>query len=661
MKRILTILTIGVVVSLLLASCTSPTPAVDTEAQSRIATLEAELAAAEEGAVSQADLDALQAELDAAREGGTGAQAEITALEAELAEAQANAVSQEDLDALQAELDAARAAAEEAMAEPAESETTYERSETLYVAGAAWGPPSSWNPFMTWVHSNTTGVVGLVYETLFLYDPMTGGLTPFLAESAEWSDPNTYDLTLRAGMTWSDGEPLTAEDVAFTFELGTQYPALWFSPVWNYLDGVSVVDDTHLQFTFTDPLYQEWSNNLYNIAIVPQHLWEGRSEEEITAGANENPIASGAYLYESHAEDRNVWLRNENWWGNDVFGAPAPKRIVDILTASNNIALGMVLQGSLDLSNNFLPGIAELSKQGYVDTYFADAPFMLSANTAVLFLNTTKAPLDDPAFRKALAFAIDTDSIVNVAYANLVLPADPSGLLPSLDTYIDHDVVDQLGFTYDPGEAASLLAAAGYVDVDGDGFVEAPDGSPIELKVTCPLGWTDWMAAIDIISTSAQDAGINIVDETPDYGVWNTELTTAGFDMTLNNWAGLSNTPWTLYNLLYRHPLQDVMGSGNFGMYDSQEMFDLVDALAAVPADDIAGMQAVTSQIQELMLTDYPVIPLWYNGLWAQVSTAHWTNWPSENGPYTLPSTWAGYWQMGGLLTLIDLEPVAAE
>jgi len=100
------------------------------------------------------------------------------------------------------------------------------------------------------------------------------------------------------------------------------------------------------------------------------------------------------------------------------------------------------------------------------------------------------------------------------------------------------------------------------------------------------------------------------------------------------------------------------MGSGNFGAYDNQTMFDLVDQLAATPFADEAGMKAVCSQIQGIQLTEMPVIPLWYNGLWAQVSNAVWTNWPSEaaDTPHTLPSTWAGYWQMGGLLTLCELE-----
>jgi peptide/nickel transport system substrate-binding protein len=549
-------------------------------------------------------------------------------------------------------------ATEPPVVEPA-APTEFPRGETLYVSGAAWGPASTWNPFQPGSLANTTGTIGYVYEFLFSFDPLTGEFVPWLAESGDWADATTYEVTLRDGLTWSDGQPLTSADVKFTFELGQQYAALWFSPLWRYLTGVEAVDDTHVKFTFTDPLYQEWGNYLYNLPIVPKHLWENRTEEEITTGANEKPVGSGAYLYLSNAEDRNIWERNENWWGIDVFGTPAPKYIVDIRFSSNNVALGSVLKGEVDLSNNFLPGVATLVDKGYVKTYFAGAPYMLSANTAVLFLNTTKKPMDDPAFRRALAFAIDVPSIVNVAYANLVKAASPTGLLPSLSRFDDQAVLAELGYTFDTEKAKAMLAAAGYVDVDGDGFVEAPDGSAITLEVTCPNGWTDWMAAIDIIASSAQAAGINIKSAYPDYGAWNTALQGGTFDMTLNNWAGMSNTPWTLYNLLFRHPIQEQMQSGNFGRYDNQEMFDLVDALAKVPVTDEEAMKAACSAIQELMLTDMPMIPLWYNGLWSQYSTSSWTNWPDENAADpTLPTTWSGYWQMGGLMTLINLKPV---
>lgn len=543
-----------------------------------------------------------------------------------------------------------------------EAPAEFPRAETLYVSGAAWGPASTWNPFQPGSLANTTGTLGYVYETLFDFDPLTGAITPWLAESSTWVDPTTFDVTLRSGLTWSDGEPLTSADVTFTFELGQTYAAMWFAPVWKYLTGVTAVDDLHLEFKFTDPLYQEWDNNLFNIPIVPEHLWASKTEEDITTGANNNPVGSGAYLYLSNAEDRNVWVRNDSWWGIDVFGTPAPKYIVDIRTSSNSVALGMVLKGEIDLSNNFLPGVAELVNQGYVSTYFPAAPYMLSANTAVLFLNTTKPPMDDAAFRKALAFAIDVPSIVNVAYAQLVKAASPTGLLPALDNFVDKTVVANLGYTYDTVKAKELLAAAGYADVNGDGFVEAPDGSAIALEVTCPSGWTDWMAAIAIIASSAQTAGINIQAATPDYGAWNTALQGGTFDMTLNNWASLSNTPWTLYNLLFRHPIQEQMQSGNFGRWENQAMFDLVDNLAKVSTTDVAGMQAACSAIQTLMLTEVPMIPLWYNGMWAQFSTATWTNWPSQGNADnpTLPTTWSGYWQLGGLMNLINLEPVPA-
>ncbi|UCC77930.1 MAG: hypothetical protein JSW37_06070, partial [Anaerolineales bacterium] len=233
---------------------------------------------------------------------------------------------------------------------------TYERNETLYISGAAWGPPSDWNPFITWSKANTSATVGLIYETLFMFSPLTGEMIPFLAESGGWTDANTYELMLREGLTWQDGQPLTAGDVAFTFELAQKFPALGFNDTWTVegLTSITVVDDLNLQFEFTNPLYQAWDDSLWHDAMVPKHLWEGKTEEEVTSGANENPVGSGAYMYETHSEDRNVWVRNEDWWGIDVFGKPAPKRIVDIRFASNNVALGSVVKGDLDLSNNFL-------------------------------------------------------------------------------------------------------------------------------------------------------------------------------------------------------------------------------------------------------------------------------------------------------------------
>lgn len=545
---------------------------------------------------------------------------------------------------------------------PVPAADIYERTETLYTSGTQWGPPSSWNPFNTGNYA--MGTFGLVYEPLFLYDPLTNEYHPWLAESGEWTSDNVYELTVREGISWSDGEPFTAADVKYTFELAQDAPVN-ISPVWDFLASVEQVDDFTLQFNFDPALYQQWANYLYTTPIVPQHLWESKTVEETTSGINEDPIGTGPYLYETHDQSRMVWVKRDGWWATDALGLdPAPTRIVDIVNGSNNVALGLVLQGGLDLSNNFLPGIATLVEGGYgVQTYYPEPPYMLSANTAWMLLNLTKSPMDDPAFRRALAFAVDTDQIVNVVYGNIVQKSNPTGLLPIWDQYIDQDVVDELGFSYDPDEASRILAEAGYEDVDGDGFVEAPDGSAIELSIIVPFGWTDWMESVRVISNSAQAVGINVVPDFPDYPGYLDARNSGTFDLMIANDAQISNTPFTYYQWMFQNPIEDIatMQNGNYGRYDNQEAFDLVDQLDMVAVDDLEGMRAIMSELQRIHLNDMPLVPLWYNGMWSQVNPAVWTNWPSaeEGANHWLPCTWRGYWNMTGILMLSDLEPAA--
>lgn len=541
---------------------------------------------------------------------------------------------------------------------------TYERSETLYTTGKQWGPPSNWNPIMTWAYA--MGTVGLCYETLFLYDPLADEFIPWLAESGEWTSDTVYEVALREGISWTDGEPVMAEDVVFTFELG-KYPSVPYATLWNWLESVEAVGDYGVKFTFSEPNYQEWDFLLYQTAIVPMHLWEGKTEEEISTGANENPVGTGPYLYETHSEDRMVWVKADSWWATDQLGlSVAPKRIVDVVNSSNNVSLGMVLQGDLDLSNNFLPGVASLRDpgRGYgVQTYFPEAPYMLSGNTAWLVLNLAKPPMDDPAFRKALASAINVDTIVSVVYANIVQKASPTGLLPNWEKYIDQDVVDGLGFSYDPDEAKAILAGAGYADVDGDGFVEMPDGSKIELTIIVPNGWTDWMESIRVIADGAQAVGINLTPDFPDYGALVDARNSGAFDMCINNDKQVSNTPWTYYDYVFRLPILESQTTTNFGRYENEDAWDLVQELDRTPTDDVDGMKAIISELQTIHLTDLPIIPLWYNGMWSQWSDAVWTNWPSsvEGASHYLPATWNQYWNMTAILMLTDLELAESE
>jgi peptide/nickel transport system substrate-binding protein len=539
--------------------------------------------------------------------------------------------------------------------------TSFPRSETLYTGGKQWGPPSNWNPFMTGNYA--TGTIGLCYETLFLYDPMAIKFIPWLATSGTWTNATTYRLKVRQGLTWSDGQPLNANDVKFTFELGKK-TALNFSSLWSWLTSITKVDNYTLDFKFKTPLYQEWDNLLYNVPIVPQHIWASRSLTDVATGANGEPVGSGAYLYSSYDQTKMVWERNGNWWAIKALKlSVAPKYIVDLVNTSNENSLGLVLQGQEDLNNNYLPGISTLLTGGYaLKTYYPSAPYNIAANTAWLDINLQKKPMNDLAFRKALAYAINVSDIVSRDYNNMVQAANPTGLLSLWNKYVDQSVVKKLGITYNPAKAKAVLAAAGYKDINHDGYVENKDGSKIQLKLIVPTGWSDWMAADQMIANSAKKVGIHIVPSYPDFNGYLDARLKGTFDLAIDNQVQVSNTPWTYYHFIFYDDLKNIATTqgGNYGRYNNKTAFALVTQLDKTKTTDLTGMKAIISKLQTIQLTNLPIIPLWYNGMWAQMSNKYWTNWPSSatTSKHYLPVTWNGYWNMTAILMLTQLKAV---
>ncbi|WP_219509788.1 ABC transporter substrate-binding protein [Nonomuraea ceibae] len=534
------------------------------------------------------------------------------------------------------------------------------RNETLYTTGTQWGPPANFNPIREW--DSATGTKGLVYESLFHYDPNAAKLTPWIAESGSWVDDTTYEAKIRTGVTWSDGKPLTAKDVAFSYSLG-KMETIPYHNIWDWLKSVEAVDDQTVRFTFSQANYQEWDFNLYSRVIVPEHVWKDRSEEDVLNGVNENPVGSGAYKYQSHDQDRVVWVKRDDWWGKTALGMePKPRYIVDVATPSNEVAMGMLLQKGMDMSNNFLPGVANLVKGNFgITTFYNEPPYMLSANTAWLVPNTTKKPMDDPAFRKALAASVDVKKIVEGVYGNLVKAASPTGLLPQWDQFVDQGVVASDGFTFDTAAAKKALADAGYKDTDGDGLVENKDGSKISLTIEVPAGWTDWMEAARVISSSAKAAGIDVNPEFPDFNALVQKRGEGKFDLVVNNERQLSSSPWTYYDYIFQLPIRKQQNTVNFGRYENKKAWELVQQLDRVKTDDIEGMKKVISEIQKIHLQEMPIIPLWYNGLWSQSSTSVWKNWPSSAAgtPKSAPVMWRNWLELGGFETLTQLQPAA--
>jgi peptide/nickel transport system substrate-binding protein len=537
----------------------------------------------------------------------------------------------------------------------------YPRAATLITSGSQWGNIAGMNPY---VGNNAAGMIGLVNETLLRYDPLTGKYINWLAQSAKWTGAKQYTIVVRPNVKWSDGKTFTGSDAAFNVKLARFNTSAWNNLYLN-LKTISVKGNTVI-FNFKGtPNYVQWQNMVWNMPMIsPVQGKTITTAQQLTTYNPHSPIGTGPYKLDTSGFDvttRVVWMKRAHWWAADqgLSPSPAPKFIIDLVNTSNTNSLSAVLAGVVDLNNNYLPGVSKLVDSGKVHTYFSKAPYMLSANTAWLEPNTTVAPLNDPVFRRALAMSININKIVTDDYGNLVLKASPTGLLPTWDKTINAGLVKKYGFTYNPAAAKSLLLKAGY-KLDSSGMFENKSGAKIDLEISVPQGWSDWEAARDMIVASAKDAGIRLHAKVKDFNTWQSDRNTGNFDLVIDNHYQLSDNPWTYWNGIFHLPVITT-GTGqtfaNYGRYQNEAAWALTQKLDRTDPSDTAAITSANNLLQQTLMQDLPAIPLWYNGIWSQMTSKYWTNWPSSttNRQY-VPVMWNGYLQMTGIDTITHLK-----
>ena len=533
------------------------------------------------------------------------------------------------------------------------------RNATVFTSGTAWSPFAQFNPLRS--GGNATGTTGLLYETLFRYDPLKDKYIPWLATDGKWVG-HTYVLHIRPGVKWNDGQPFTGKDVKFTFETG-KLPGSELSTMWKTGLSKILVKGNAVSFVFTGkPNYLDWNTNIYSWGIVPQHLWKNYSATDITTGNTDKyMVGTGPFMYGAGKGTSGTlqWNRRSNWWATKALGMKMPMQyLVDIHNSQNTASLQNFLKNDIDLSNNFFPGVDKVIG-GKIQTYYPKAPYMLSANTAWLVPNTTHVPLNDVNFRRALAMSINVDQIVTADYGNIVEKANPTGLLPTWNKWIDQAQAKKLGFHYDIAGAKALLAANGYKDTNGDGYVENKAGQTINLSLIVPNGWSDWMTAIQIIAASAKNAGISITPAYPDYNSLVDTRNSGKFDLVINNDKQLGPTPYTYYDYLFHLPIADSQTFANYSRFTQAgaKPWALTLALNKVNPANEAAAKVIHSKIQKFILQDLPAIPLWYNGMWSQYNTTYWKNFPTSTARQFTPSVWNGYINMTGIDALANLKP----
>lgn len=481
------------------------------------------------------------------------------------------------------------------------------------------------NPFITTGSGMSLGYDRLIYEPLALVNPVgKNETTPWLADKVEWNADYTQ-LTVhpRAGVKWSDGQDFTADDIIFTFTMIKNTPALDLAGL--KLSSIAK-DGDNVVLSFSESKFVK-QGDVLQTAIVPEHQWKGIADP--SKDAVKDAIGTGPYTVKSFSSQGVVLSARTDYWGGTV-----PVAELKYLEYNDNTGLLRALQTKeVDWAQIFITDY----QTNYVDKDPQHNVFW-GANVLspdMIVVNTTKAPFNDVAFRKAVNMVIDRKAHAEKARSN----AGPeltnvTGIpQPTGDQYIAPEYKDQ-NFTIDVDGAKKVLTDAGYTWKDG--ALMDPSGAPVSFTLQDPQGWNDYVTGIQLVATQVKNTlGADAKVATPDANTWFGNLSSGNFDAALH-WSGSGSNPWHIYDdVMNGAYLQQASGgqvSDNFGRYDNPTATALLQKYAS--ASDDATRTDTLNQIQKIFVEDVPAIPIGTHPTLGEYNTRSFVGWPSEDDQY---------------------------
>ena len=581
-------------------------------------------------------------------------------------------------------------------AAPVEAGETLPRNETLYFNGLQWSAVVGWNPYSS--SMNNALAVGakdsarvIMFETLYLYNMLDGKSYPLLADGDwVWNDARTeVTVMLKAAAKWSDGTPITADDVAYTWDTNLKYSTSAGNNFKDYIDTVTAVDPQTVLIKAKLNADGNTVNPLMVVAFldgtyVIQKAWtqtlEARSADAtaLLADTAEDVVWSGPYTSFFSDDTKVVYVRDDNYWGQDasMFGKlPAPKYLAHTIYKDNAAGSIALAQGEVDISQQFNSNIQVLwLNYGLpVSTYLPEAPYGIGASLPTAYYNLLSNGLDNVAIRKAIAIAVDYPTIIANAMTNQSATFDqvPRSLMnptPGEQAMYDQAAVADLQWAGNDIEGAKkLLDDAGVVDTNGDGNREY-NGAELHYIATCPNGWSDWQAAIEVVAAAGKKIGIDITTQYPEWGVYQTVVTKSdtplpeGYDIFMMWSDGAGPTqPWGRIRHLLSSEFvgQAVNWNGNWGQYSNPD----VDALIKqIPAEtDPAKLTEIYTELVRVYLTDVPSFTLMYRpDLFHAVNESVWTGFPNQDdgtNPPVPPMICTDGWSIACLYNITLVSP----
>lgn len=499
-------------------------------------------------------------------------------------------------------------------------------TQTTLTIGADNGSPTLQDNFNPLSSSARLGAA-YMYDPLEYVNSLNGAYTPMLATSHSFANNTTLNFTIRSGAKWSDGTPITPSDVVFTFDLLKKNPALDTSSIWTHIDSVTASGQT-VSFHFSAPDVP-FAQVIASTVILPSHIWSKVASP--ATFTNPTPVVSGPYVLKSFNPNEYVLAKNPTSWQAPQVAA---KTVVFPALTGNQTSQLELSSGHYDWATLFVPNINQ--------TWVAKAPkynhyWFPPGGTISLYMNLAKAPFDSLAFRRALSMGLDRPTIAAKAENGYVQQASQSGLLlPNLSKWLDPALPNSGRVAYDPTKAVALLASAGYT-LHG-GKLLSPQGSPVQLTLLTPNGFTDWLQGAQVVQQELAKLGISVSISTPEYAGYNTALQTGQFDMALGGFGG-SGSPYLDFYSLLSSALTAPIGKAASTNYERWNSPATDAALqAAANTTSASQEQAAVSRLESTMYHQLPVLTLFYGATWGEYSTKNFVGWPSAANPYAPPA-----------------------
>src|SRR5216683_1445241 len=418
----------------------------------------------------------------------------------------------------------------------------------------------SFNPYVSSSLGVSNNVTALIYEPLLMFNitAPTQAPIPWLATTWAWSNGGkTLTLGIRQGVKWSDGQPLTAADVAFTFNMLKNNAALTPADPPPTVSSATAPDASTAVLTFSTPEYA----NLFHIGgafIVPQHVWS--TESTPATFADPNPVGTGPFTLTQFSAQKFTLTKNPSYWQASSVKVPS-------VIFPNNVS---------NVQSNFLD-----KNPSIFHTWTSNQPWFYDNNVVTLWLNTTKAPLNDPKVRLAISAGIDRQALSTQGETSYEPAATSSSglLLPTDAPLLSSAYSNDLQPTTDTAKVTSILTADGWAKVSGKW---TKNGKTIKFAIEDPSAYTDYATDANLIAQQLNAQGFDVSFNGVVATQWYSDYPVGNFDAIIH-WSNQGPTPFSYFQNWIDNTQSAPIGktaAGDFGRFNSPQAQQALTAYA---------------------------------------------------------------------------------